>query len=264
MGAGIEGALPLPLRARDEAFGERRARCCELKNQCVAASIFPQQPGAADGEASFLLGALSEHDPAVINPLATLQDLLLRERDTDLRPDALDEKIIEDIEAAECFGEERESPDPVEELGSPESRRRRAATPGAWASTRRLACSSQNDGGCVPAAARPPRTRSSIHRSSASRPADMRESRCESRFFSRFSLATRSGAAASSGPFERSPAVVLAARRASQSVTQAGEAGSEGMAPRDKKSRPMACLQGCLRLGQEHFTARAERATPTW
>jgi hypothetical protein len=75
----------------------------------------PQQPGAADGEASFLLGALSEHDPAVINPLATLQDLLLRERDTDLRPDALDERIIEDIEAAESFGEERESPEPVEE-----------------------------------------------------------------------------------------------------------------------------------------------------
>src|SRR5829696_5326714 len=116
MGSGIEGELSPPLRARDEAFGEWRARCRELKNQCAAASIFPQQPGAADGEASFLLGALSEHDPAVINPLATLQDLLLRERDTDLRPDALDERIIE---AAESFGEERESPEPVEELPWP-------------------------------------------------------------------------------------------------------------------------------------------------
>ena len=133
-----------------------------------------------------------------------------------------------------------------EEFGTPESRRRRAATPGAWASTMRFACSSQNDAGCVPAAARPPRTRSSIHRSSASRPADMRESR----FFSRFSLATRSGAAASSGPFERSPAVVLAARRASQSVTQAGEAVTGRYGPEGQEEQADGVFAGL-------FAARA-------
>src|SRR5215212_3052455 len=77
-------------------------------------------------------------------------------------------------------------------------------------------CSSQNEGGFVPGAARPPRTRSSIHRSSASRPAEIRECR----LFARFSFAAGSGDAADSPALEaRFLAADLAARRASQSET---------------------------------------------
>jgi len=80
-------------------------------------------------------------------------------------------------------------------------------------------CSSQNEGGFVPGAARPPRTRSSIHRSSASRPAEIRECR----LFARFSFAAGSGDAADSPALEaRFLAADLAARRASQSETQSG------------------------------------------
>ena len=147
---------------------------------------------------------------------------------------------------------------------------RRAATPGAWASTMRAARRRRAVLRLSPVATRPWSIWSRIQRSRSARPSVTRCSRRAAR--ARAALArlaavagSASGAGAGAVPAARSAA--LAARSARRSAHwRANSTGSPGAAApsHHRCSRPTACLQGNLRDGQEQRKAEAARSAQTW
>src|SRR4029079_12297582 len=55
------------VRAGDEALGERRESDGELQHQRVSTGLEAEQPGALHADPFFVLRALAEHEPAIVD-----------------------------------------------------------------------------------------------------------------------------------------------------------------------------------------------------
>ena len=143
---------------------------------------------------------------------------------------------------------------------------RRAAIPGAWASTMRAARRRRAVLRLSLVVTRPWSIWSRIQRSRSARPSVTRCSRRAARARAALArLAAVAGSASGAVPAARSAA--LAARSARRSAHwRANSTGSPGAAApsHHRCSRPTACLQGNLRDGQEQRKAGAARSAQTW
>ena len=143
---------------------------------------------------------------------------------------------------------------------------RRAAIPGAWASTMRAARRRRAVLRLSLVVTRPWSIWSRIQRSRSARPSVTRCSRRAARARAALArLAAVAGSASGAVPAARSAA--LAARAARRSAhSRANSAGCAGAAApsHHRCSRPTACLQGNLRDGQEQRKAGAARSAQTW
>jgi hypothetical protein len=155
-----------------------------------------------------------------------------------------------------AVGQEAEVPNADEAFSAASFRS--LASPGAWASTRRAACDSQDAVPRLRLPANPDLTRSSSQRCNSSAPSLTRSSLRAAVF------ACDSG---SLGSFDFVVAAVsfLAARSLRPFSQEATVSGAEVLAKSDgcsakSKKRASPCLQGNLRLGQLHLKAGSARS----